>query len=399
MADQSLLTDDAVAARLIQEAEHSLRFSSYGMDSSGPRPENKPKPNTRFLRNIIRTTENHNAALLAKEAAESQARLQELSDAEEKTRQRRRPDPNEMRRRQMGNISAILLGGKRRRDGEEGSSREMRRGEESRTDERRSSRSHRSSNKPSEDRERHKRRSRTTNKSDDEEGCRHRERRRDRDRQSRGDDSPRSSDKKDRHSRPDKEKTRHRRSQSPESSERRRIRSRRDRSPLRSPKDDGRSRRKATTGKRHHDSEDEGNYSDPLEDAIGPAPPPPTKARGRGAVSQESGIDARFSKFYDPASDLHHEPVDGEEWDDAVEAFRDRQKWKAQGAERLRAAGFTDDQIKKWEKSERTLVAGADADVDLEDVRWAKKGEQREWDLGKKVNKDGTVTHGPDWAS
>ncbi|TLD22171.1 hypothetical protein PspLS_08067 [Pyricularia sp. CBS 133598] len=398
MADQSLLTDDAVAARLIQEAEHSLRFSSYGMDSSGPRPENKPKPNTRFLRNIIRTTENHNAALLAKEAAESQARLQELSDAEEKTRQRQRPDPNEMRRRQMGNISAILLGGKRKRDGGEGSSREGRHGDERRTDERRSSKSHRSSDKTGEDRERHKRRPRTTDKSDDEEECRHRERR-DRDRKSRSDDSPRSSTKRDRDSHRDKERTRHRRSKSPESSERRHRRSRRDRSPLRSAKEDDRSRRKASSGKRNQHSEDEGDYSDPLDDAIGPAPPPPTKARGRGAVSQESGIDARFSKFYDPASDLHHEPAEGEEWDDAVEAFRDRQKWKAQGADRLRAAGFTDDQIKKWEKSEKTLAAGADADVNIEDVRWAKKGEQREWDLGKKVDKDGTVSHGPDWAT
>ncbi|KAH8838510.1 hypothetical protein MCOR02_000416 [Pyricularia oryzae] len=398
MTDQSLLTDDAVAARLIQEAEHSLRFSSYGMDSSGPRPENKPKPNTRFLRNIIRTTENHNAALLAKEAAESQARLQELSDAEEKTRQRRRPDPSEMRRRQMGKISAILLGGKRKRGGDGGSSSERRHGDERRTDERKSSKSHRSANKTSEDRERYKRRSRTTDKTDDEEECRHRERRRDRDRKSRADDSLRSSSKRDRDSHRDKERTRHRRSQSPESNERRHRRSRRDRSPLRSPKDDDRSRRKGTSGKRNHDSEDEGDYSDPLDDAIGPAPPP-IKARGRGAVSQESGIDARFSKSYDPASDMRHEPADGEEWDDAVEAFRDRQKWKAQGADRLRAAGFTDDQIKKWEKSEKTLAAGADADVNIEDVRWAKKGEQREWDLGKKVNNDGTVSHGPDWAT
>ncbi|KAI6365145.1 hypothetical protein MCOR25_005441 [Pyricularia grisea] len=398
MADQSLLTDDAVAARLIQEAEHSLRFSSYGMDSSGPRPENKPKPNTRFLRNIIRTTENHNAALLAKEAAESQARLQELSDAEEKTRQRRRPDPKEIRRRQMGDISAILLGGKRKRDGDEGSSRERRHGDERRSDEHRSSKSHRSSDKTTEDRERYKRRSRATDKTADEEECRHRERRRDRDRKSRRDDSPRSSNKRDRESRTDREMTRHRRSQSPESSERRHRRSRRDRSPIRSPRDD-RSRRKTTSSKRNDDSEHEGDYSDPLDDEIGPAPPPPTKARGRGAVSQESGIDARFSKSYDPASDMRHEPAEGEEWDDAVEAFRDRQKWKAQGADRLRAAGFTDDQIKKWEKSEKTLVAGADADVNIEDVRWAKKGEQREWDLGKKVNKDGTVSHGPEWAT
>jgi len=37
-----------------------------------------PKPNTRFLRNILRETDNHNAALLAKEAEESRARLRAL---------------------------------------------------------------------------------------------------------------------------------------------------------------------------------------------------------------------------------------------------------------------------------------------------------------------------------
>ena len=39
------------------------------------RPANQPKPNTRFLNNIIRDTNSHNRALLAKENAESQARL------------------------------------------------------------------------------------------------------------------------------------------------------------------------------------------------------------------------------------------------------------------------------------------------------------------------------------
>lgn len=380
-----------------------MRFSSLGMDSSGPRPENKPKPNTRFLRNIIRTTENHNATLLAREAAESQARLQELSSAEEKTRQRRRPDASETRRRQMGSISAILLGGKRGRDEAEG--RERKHGNERRPDKDKSSGSHRSSKKTGEgrdrDRERRHQRSRDTDKQDDEKECRHKEQRsRDQGHRTRDDDSPRRSRKRDTDPHTDSERRRHRRrSHSPESSGRHHRHSRRDRSPIkRSEDDDGRSRRRNTIDKRRRSSEDAEEDSDPLDDAIGPAPPPSSKARGRGAVSQESGIDARFSTSYDPTSDLHHEPAHGEEWDDAVEAFRDRQKWKAQGADRLRAAGFTDDQIKQWEKSERSLVPGADVDVNIDDVRWAKKGEQREWDLGKKMNKDGTVSHGPDWA-
>jgi len=40
------------------------------------------------------------------------------------------------------------------------------------------------------------------------------------------------------------------------------------------------------------------------------------------------------------------------------------------GAERLRAAGFTEEQIRKWEK-------GGEKDID--DVKWSKPGEEREW--------------------
>jgi hypothetical protein len=81
-------------------------------------------------------------------------------------------------------------------------------------------------------------------------------------------------------------------------------------------------------------------------------------------------MDNRFSEDYDPASDAQPESAETGDWDEAVETFRDRQKWKQQGAERLREAGFTDDQIKKWEK-------GGEKDID--DVRWSKAGEKREW--------------------
>jgi hypothetical protein len=77
-----------------------------------------------------------------------------------------------------------------------------------------------------------------------------------------------------------------------------------------------------------------------------------------------------------------------DDWDQALEALRDRQRWKQQGADRLRAAGFTDEEVKKWEKgSEKTE----------EDVRWAKKGEGREWDRGKVVDEDGQVDVRAEW--
>jgi len=89
-------------------------------------------------------------------------------------------------------------------------------------------------------------------------------------------------------------------------------------------------------------------------------------------------MDSKFLEDYDPASDVQVDDdaptASTENWEDAVESFRDRQKWKQQGAQRLRDAGYTEEQIKRWEK-------GGEKDID--DVRWTKAGGQREWDRGK----------------
>ncbi len=90
-------------------------------------------------------------------------------------------------------------------------------------------------------------------------------------------------------------------------------------------------------------------------------------------------MDSRFSAAYDPKSDIQPDSdIDGDDRADSLEALRDREKWRQQGAERLRAAGFTEEQVKGWEKN-----SGREKSV--EDVRWAKKGEGREWDRGKVV--------------
>lgn len=95
-------------------------------------------------------------------------------------------------------------------------------------------------------------------------------------------------------------------------------------------------------------------------------------------------MDQHFSSTYDPSLDLRpdSEPEDGkEDWDLALEALRDRELWKQKGAERLRAAGFGDEEIKKWESSGKEKGA--------EDVKWTGKGEEREWDRGKVVQENG----------
>src|SRR5687768_5173539 len=90
-----------------------------------------PKPNTRFLRHIIKNTDSHNKALLAKEAAESRARLGNLKQAAEVKKQKLNPDSKTIRRRQMGDIHAIL-GGKKRSDQSEARSERRRDRDETR---------------------------------------------------------------------------------------------------------------------------------------------------------------------------------------------------------------------------------------------------------------------------
>jgi len=94
------------------------------------------------------------------------------------------------------------------------------------------------------------------------------------------------------------------------------------------------------------------------------------------------GIESRFSSTYDPTTDVRANSDAEDDWGDALEALRDRARWQQQGAERLKAAGFTNDQVKKWEKGDLH---------NEEDVVWSKKGQAREWDRGKVVDKDGDV--------
>lgn len=100
------------------------------------------------------------------------------------------------------------------------------------------------------------------------------------------------------------------------------------------------------------------------------------------------GMDSRFSSSYDPAIDVRPASDAEDNWGESVEAFRDRMRWKQQGAERLKAAGFTDDQLKKWEKGDMK---------DEEDVTWTKQGQKREWDRGKVVDEEGDVDVKAEW--
>ncbi|KAI0401593.1 hypothetical protein F4802DRAFT_600926 [Xylaria palmicola] len=376
-----ILTDDYVADLLAKEANDcSLRYSAMGLDAfkSDKRPANQPKPNTRFLNNIIRDTNSHNRALLAKENAESRARLRDLEEAdrrkrEEETRRERRskPGPGDTRKRMLGDIAAILGGpSKRRRQAESddklAGSVSDRDGSSSRNDHDRKSQPREASRRDDDDTPRIKR------KRVDE----HSESR----------NSRRYSHRRD-------ERRRDRLSSSREGRE-----DRHRRREARSPRgeDDGRRHRHRTATEETRESprsgkEDESD-SDPLNDIIGPAPPSKStvRRRGRGHNAAMSGIDSRFAADYDPTIDVTPDPDEAgrDDWDNAVEAFRDRQKWKQQGAERLRTAGFTEEQIKKWEKGDAK---------DESDVQWNKAGGVREWDRGKVVDTEDRLSPGPEF--
>ncbi|EME38612.1 hypothetical protein DOTSEDRAFT_139968 [Dothistroma septosporum NZE10] len=294
------ITDDYVAQILKREAERkdSNRFVANGLGSllSNTRPRNRdaPKPNTRFLKHLVKDVDSHNAALLKKEAEESRARARarKLKDERNGGDERSRSPRKERRRKDE------------RREREVYSARRV-----------------------------HERRSRGHD------GTRKGERKVSRER-----DSKRVDDRK-------------------------RLRREHD-----------------SSGKLDRQPDHERVVAadlDPLEDAIGPKPSMRSAARGRGA-HRDSNIDARFDSKYDPAIDValdDHED-DDDDWEMALETMRDRAKWRKSGAERLRAAGFTEEEVDKWEKGG---TRGSNEEGDVESVKWNKKGEGREWDRGKVV--------------
>lgn len=173
--------------------------------------------------------------------------------------------------------------------------------------------------------------------------------------------------------------------------------------------------------------------SDPLGDLIGPLPPSksnntPLNMRGRGAHNvSSSNIDAHFAASYDPSLDIHPEeervatstvakstrvrPVAGlasadDDWDMALEALRDRALWRRKGAERLRAAGFGDDVVERWMDrgpfsarvgNGTSADNGGGQDGNIQDVKWGKQGEGREWDRGKVLDDEGDVDVRDPW--
>ncbi|KAF2003825.1 hypothetical protein P154DRAFT_519744 [Amniculicola lignicola CBS 123094] len=399
------LNDDYVVDLLKKDAKlASEEYKFVGLDAFLPKraTTRAPKPNTGFLRNIIKQTDSHNAALLAKEAEESRARLKKLDRA--KSREDRGPgrltppgfsnDEAPQRKRNRGYHS----------DGD------------TETEEGHRSKSHRRGH-----RDHHDSRSRNDRHDDlHRDSGRRRERTKHRDREEEKDERPKRSrrdydeerrhrnssvGRDDRGRQEEKSNRKHRRrrsysrstsrSRSPRRESRPRYKpSRRrhdDRSRSASPRRH-RAKSRDRSGKSQHRSPAPASDSDPLEAIVGPLLPdrgPAVRSRGRGANKASSmAMDARFSSTYDPSAEARLDSDINDDWGDALEALKDRERWKRVGAERLKEVGFTDAQVKKWEKGEEK---GED------DVVWSREGQTREWDRGKVIDDDGDVKLQPEW--
>ena len=325
-----------------------------------------PKPNTRFLRHIIKDTNTHNKNLLAKEAAESKARLEGLEHAEETKRLKTNPNTRDIRRRQMGDIHAILGGKKPRRRGDEDISSRRRddKRRETRDDEpMRNSRTDKDLFKTRDSRKHHGRLA-------DQDGEPQIRGHAERSSIQRRDDSAdfhngsRSRGQSARKCEKSRSPDRRRRSRSPNDDKRRRTRHRH-RSPIQE------------VAKPPPLPQNNAEDSDSSDGLIGPMPAP--KPRGRGALAGSSGIDRRFSDTYDPKLDIQMDGEDGNSWGDAVGAYRDRQKMRQQQEQRMGSPGFVDNDIQK--------IQGGGGGSE-EDVKWSKVGEKREWDKDKLLGHD-----------
>ncbi|PGH26643.1 hypothetical protein AJ80_01588 [Polytolypa hystricis UAMH7299] len=453
--------NDAYVAKLLADDARkcSTKYSTVGMNAFMPkRPTSAaPKPNTRFLRNIIRETDSHNANLKKKEEEEARERMKQLRAGRtpgSRSEDRRYDDGRESKRRRVEGPLRDRRGDRDR----EGSKRSRTYDDRHSPDHAKEKISRRDKRKHDSDEselEKYDRPSRGRRHDGGERGSRssHRRHPEDHDLHSR----THRSDDHERHPKRNHDHKRSRHSSRSRSTSRSRLPSHRSSrrkdedkahhsrhldkqrtsaSPAPEVSTNNReiSMRRSSTSYSRQNGGDDGHHSssdsDPLSNLVGPPLPSTSdmlsstvRMRGRGAhKAPNSTIDQHFASSYNPALDVHldndddeqaptkrsRRPVPGlateddDDWDMALEALRDRTLWRRQGADRLRAAGFDDKVVDRWVNNAafRGMDKGGGAAVekDVQDVKWAKKGEGREWDRGKVVDDHGHISLRAEWS-
>jgi len=346
------LDDDYVARLLAEDAKKtSHKYAAQGLSAFGlkRRAADVPKPNTRFLSHIVREADHHNAVLKRKEEQESERRLRALRDNGEPPRKRQKADESDRtkRSRMLKDISAAVQPV--------------------------SSGTHRSTAV-----------GRLSHLSQD-----HSLKSKNEQRQSRRHHS------RERHRSPDNSRqiTRRRNSSSWSESEGRLERPTRHKPTVRKSSSgidadadanaDANARVRARQPRHSNAAPLNRSQLDGRADAVRQEGEEAVRKRGRGAHRARSGIDDRFAKSYDPSQDVSldsdHDD-DDEDWDLALEAMRDRAKWKQNQASRMREAGFDEKEVSKWNKG---FLVDQSREGSPSSMKWSRKGEVREWDAGK----------------
>ncbi|KAK5084405.1 hypothetical protein LTR05_005481 [Lithohypha guttulata] len=338
------LNDDYVAKLLAEDAKKTSRkYASEGLSAFLPRRRaaDAPKPNTRFLSHIVREVDHHNAVLKRKEEAEAARRLESLhatGNDGNRPRKRRRADESDKSKgkRMFRDIISAVQSEKR---------------SSVRSDKDRQSLGNRRVEKDV-----HRNGLRTHYSSEG-----------------------RS------------------RSRSPKVKEyRKRLRRHESDESLSSASELDAPVHKSRSKGRDHVKVRSKGLSPPVrnlgqEDAAkGPLtsrtmPEDEVRVRGRGAYGRKAGMNDRLAENYGPSQDVSLDSAhdnDAEDWDMALEALRDRARYQKNQSSRMREAGFSEADISKWEKG---LLSNADdsAERNPGDVKWSRRGEVREWDVGK----------------
>lgn len=89
--------------------------------------------------------------------------------------------------------------------------------------------------------------------------------------------------------------------------------------------------------------------------------------------------------------------TEDDDWELALEALRDRTRWKQKGEERLRQAGFDESILDRWRGNAAFADSAAASERDVEHVKWSRRGEGREWDRGKVLDDEGDVDVKAPW--
>ncbi|KAL6244629.1 hypothetical protein RBB50_008157 [Rhinocladiella similis] len=355
MSNTKYYDDDEYIAELLAEdaRKSSIKYATQGTTALLPKKASGSglKPNTRFLKTLVREADSHNAALKKKEEAEARERLRVFRDDRRTEADRTRRDHDNDERRHRHRERPREPERKKRRlsysDEEEGRTRHSRNARSRKTRRSRSpdgelgrTRDTRHKTGRDDDETDPERRSRQRRRPDDHKSLRLS--------RSRSRSLDRPHDDKDNAVNNPSHTHRHRRRRSPSST-----------------------------------------ASDPLEPIVGPTPLDlSTTKRGRGFTrgGQSSNIDAHFASNYNPSLDVGADPEsdnEADDWDNALEALRGRRAWREKQAHRLREAGFDDAEIERWESTSSKPRLDGGGGGDSRDVTWSKKGEQREWDVGK----------------